>query len=196
MLTLALTINQFLKSPRSRLGCWHTSARLHLQMSFLVKKSLKLWHLCTWLTADTRLQHLAGSTWGRGSLCLFTASLHPPPVMSAGVVDSVIKGLISQRVNTHNWTLSPPVTLTSVSLFQVAPASFLTTSRGGLVRSQRGAGLGKALARRVLSAELETTTCCFPTRCSAGDCHVYTQQAAWLITEISVLFTSWIDFAK
>lgn len=195
MLTLALTINQFLKSPRSRLDCWHTSARLQLQVSFLVKKSLKLWHLCTWPTADTRLQHLAGSTRGRGSPCLFTASLHPPPVMLVGAVDSV-KGLISQRVNTHNWTLNPPVTHTSVSLFQVVPASFLTASQGGLVRSQRGAGPGKALARRVLSAEPETTACCFPTRCPAGDSQVYTEQAAWLMTETSDLFTSWIDFAK
>lgn len=135
MLTLALTINRFLKSLRFRLDCWHVSARKHLQMSFLVKKSGKLSNLCTWLTANTRLQIWPGAPEGP-RLTVPVHVLTPPStsLMLEGEVDSV-KGLISQRVNTHNWMLNPPVTHTSVSLFQVVPASFLTASQGGLVRS-------------------------------------------------------------
>lgn len=89
--------------------------------------------------------------------------LTPPStsLMSAGAVDSV-KGLISQRVNTHNWMLNPSVTHTSVLLLQVVPASFLTTSQGGLVRSQRGEPARGQRWQGVSLRNLKPPTAAFP----------------------------------
>ena len=152
MLTLVLTINQFLKSLWVRLDCWHGSARKHLQMSFIVKKSGKLSNLCTWLTADSQLQHWARSTQG--------AEAHRACSRPQSTLHQSDVGRRGGQLNVKS------ICNSHLSVIISSGTCFLPDRqpRQPPEEPEREAGPGSALARHVLSAELETAACCFPTR--------------------------------